>query len=85
MDCSGDNPLVDLVLLADIDENRSLLAETRRFPGVYLAHAGPLLLKHFLVGRHFWLHVDDILEFLVKFRVRGFGTPAVSASPIEIG
>ena len=70
MDGAGDDPLVDLVLLADIDENRSLLAETRRFAGIDLAHAGPLLLEHFLVGWHVWLHVDDILEFLVKFRAR---------------
>ncbi len=53
---AGDNPLVDLVLLADIDENRPLLAETRRFSGIDLAHAGSLLLEHLLVRWHVWLH-----------------------------
>lgn len=44
--------LVDLILLADIDEHCPLREPARRFPRVDLAHAGALLLQDFLICRH---------------------------------
>ena len=72
---AGNNPLFDLVLLADVDKHRPLLVKTRRFASIDLAHARSLLLQHLLVSWHVWLQVRDILEFLVKFRARRFAAP----------
>ena len=72
------NPLVDLVLFTDVDEDRPLLAKTRRFSGIDFAHAGSLLLQQLLVRWHVLLQVRDILEFLVKFRARRLAAPVGS-------
>ena len=65
---AGDDPLIDFILLSNIDQHCSLIVQSSGLPHVDLAHGLPLAFEHFLIGLHCCLPNRRILELVVKFR-----------------